>query len=141
MSERRHQGHAGVGPTVTGTALVAADDFSARYDLDRLKGVFSRPAHKLCGENYVGRVLVLNTAKGGVATAWMLYEMAAREMAPAALVLNAANPIMAQGAAFAGMALIDRFEDDITAVIESGDQVTVDPASGLVTVHPRSGGS
>ncbi len=141
MSERRYQGHAGVGATVTGTALVAADDFSARYDLDRIKGVFSRPAHMLRGESYVGRILVLNTAKGGVATAWMLYEMAARKMAPAALVLNTANPIMAQGAAFAGMALIDRFDTDITAVIESGDEATVDPASGLVMVRPRDGGS
>ena len=30
-----------------GHALVAEDNFSARYDLDRQKGVFSRPAHKL----------------------------------------------------------------------------------------------
>ena len=36
--------HKGIGPAVTGTALVAADNFSARYDLDRLKGIFSRPA-------------------------------------------------------------------------------------------------
>ena len=60
--------HRGIGPAVVGTALVAADNFSARYDLDRAKGVFSRPTHKLAGENYVGRVLVLNDAKGGVAT-------------------------------------------------------------------------
>ena len=30
--------HQGVGPAVTGTALVAADNFSARYDLDRVRG-------------------------------------------------------------------------------------------------------
>ena len=30
--------HAGVGPKVTGIALVADDNFSARYDLDRIKG-------------------------------------------------------------------------------------------------------
>ena len=50
----------------------------ARYDLDRVKGVFSRPAHKLHGQSYVGKVLVLVTAKGGVASAWMLHEMAVR---------------------------------------------------------------
>ena len=43
---------------------MAADDFSARYDLDRLAGTFSRPGHKLAGLSYVDRVLVLNTAKG-----------------------------------------------------------------------------
>jgi len=135
MSRRVFKGHVGVGPAVTGTALVADDDFSARYDLDRVAGVFSRPAHKLCGESYVGKVLVLNTAKGGVATAWMLHEMKARGMAPAALLLNTANPIMAQGAALADLAFMDRFETDITAAIRSGDEVTVDPAAGTVTVR------
>ena len=32
--------HAGIGPKVEGIALVADDNFSARYDLDRIKGVF-----------------------------------------------------------------------------------------------------
>ncbi len=54
--------HQGIGPAVVGTALVAADNFSARYDLDRLKGVFSRPNHKLAGDSYVDRILVLNEA-------------------------------------------------------------------------------
>ena len=107
---RTIRGHPGIGPRVTGEALVAKDDFSARYDLDRVKGVFSRPGHRLHGESYVGRVLVLNTAKGGVATSWMLREMSARGMGPAALLLNLANPIMAQGAAFADLPFMDRFE-------------------------------
>src|SRR5215468_9263773 len=67
-----------MGQKARGQALVAKDGFSARYDLDRLRGVFSRPDHKLAGASYVGRVLVLDAAKGGVATAWMLHEMKAR---------------------------------------------------------------
>ena len=51
--------HPGIGPTVSGTALVADDNFSARYDLDRIAGVFSRPQHKLVGQPYVDRILVL----------------------------------------------------------------------------------
>ena len=135
MTARTIRGHVGIGPKVTGEALVAKDDFSARYDLDRVKGVFSRPAHRLHGESYVGRILVLNTAKGGVATAWMLREMCARGMGPAALLLNLANPIMAQGAAFADLPFMDRFERDITGVIATGDWVTVNPAAGELTVE------
>ena len=134
MAERRIKGHVGVGPKASGIALVARDNFSARYDLDRIKGVFSRPAHALHGQSYVNTVLVLHTAKGGVATSWMLREMKSRGMAPAALLLNAGNPIMAQGAAFADLAFMDRFEVDITEAIKSGEQVTVDPAAGLVIV-------
>ena len=76
--------HKGIGPAVTGVALVAEDNFSARYDLDRQKGVFSRPAHKLFGQSYVDRILVLKTAKGGVASAWMLREMVERGITPKA---------------------------------------------------------
>jgi len=126
--------HPGIGPAVRGIALVAADDFSARYDLDRLKGVFSRPGHKLFGQAYHGRILVLNNAKGGVATAWMLREMAARGIVPAALLFNRVNPILAQGAAFAGVALLDRFETDVTQRIPNGAELLVEPAEGRVTI-------
>ncbi len=128
------RGHKGIGATVTGTALVARDNFSARYDLDRINGLFSRPSHALFGQSYVGMVLVLDAAKGGVATAWMLHEMAARGMAPLALLLNSANPIMAQGAAFGGLSLMDRFEQDVTAAIRSGERVTVEPAAGRIRI-------
>jgi predicted aconitase with swiveling domain len=130
--------HPGLGPAVTGTALVARDNFSARYDLDRLRGVFSRPAHKLYGQSYVGLVLVLQNAKGGVATAWMLHEMAARGMAPKAIVFDRTNTILAQGAAFAGLAMVDRFEaGDPTMLIHTGDEVRIDPDKGLVTILNR----
>ena len=136
---REIRGHPGIGERVSGVALVARDDFSARYDLDRIRGIFSRPAHALYGESYVGRVLVLNTAKGGVATAWMLREMCSRGMAPAALLLNRANPIMVQGAAFAGLPFIDRFEVDVTRSLHTGETVTVLPSEGLVRVEPGGG--
>jgi predicted aconitase with swiveling domain len=130
--------HPGLGGSVEGIALVASDNFSARSDLDRIRGVFSRPSHVLYNQSYVGRVLVLNAAKGGVATAWMLREMSARGLAPLALLLNFANPIMAQGAAFAGLPLLDRFERDITKVLKSGDRVRVDPVAGKVLVLESS---
>ena len=130
--------HKGLGPAVTGTALVAPDNFSARYDLDRLKGTFSRPAHKLYGKSYVDLILVLQTAKGGVATAWMLHEMAARGMAPKAIIFDRTNTILAQGAAFAELTLVDRFDaGDPTTLIRTGDEVRIEPAQGLVTILNR----
>lgn len=134
MSPLTLKGHVGIGPRVEGIALVARDNFSARYDLDRVRGIFCRPGHALLGQSYVDRILVLNTAKGGVATAWMLGEMASRGMAPRALIFNRVNPIMAQGAAFAGVALIDRFEQDVTGVIRTGDRLIVEPETGTVEI-------
>jgi predicted aconitase with swiveling domain len=120
---------AGMGAKVRGVALVAKDGFSARYDLDRVRGVFSRADHKLAGESYVGRVLVLDAAKGGVATAWMLHEMKTRGVIPAALVLNAVNPIMVQGAALADFTMLSGFDLDITQAIANGAMVEIDPTA------------
>jgi predicted aconitase with swiveling domain len=132
--------HRGIGPAVTGTALVAKDNFSARYDLDRKRGVFSRPSHALAGQSYDGRILVLDQAKGGVATAWMLRDMKERGIVPLALVFNRVNPILAQGAAFGGVAMVDRFEaGDVTDLFCTGDTLRLDPAAGLVEILNRDG--
>src|SRR3954451_21059139 len=131
--------HTGIGPAVTGTALVAKDNFSARYDLDRKTGVFSRPSHALAGQSYAGRILVLNEAKGGVATAWMLRDMQERGIVPLALIFNRVNPILAQGAAFAGLAMVDRFDGDVTGLIRTGDRLRIDPPGGVVEILSRGG--
>ncbi len=123
-----------IGETVKGQALVARDGFSARYDLDRLKGVFSRPSHKLAGQSYVGKILVLDTAKGGVASSWMLHEMASRGIVPLALVLNSVNPILVQGAAFGNVTMLVGFDGDITAKVAHGATVEIDPAARTLRV-------
>lgn len=130
--------HKGIGEIVQGEALVAKDNFSARYDLDRIKGVFSRPDHALAGQTYDGKILVMNTSKGGVASAWMLHEMKARGVTPKAILFNRANTILAQGAALAGLTMCDRFEKgDVTDLIESGDMLEIDPEAGTVTITNR----
>ena len=123
-----------IGGAVRGEALVASDGFSARYDLDRIGGTFSRPAHQLAGQSYVGKVLVLDTAKGGVASAWMLHEMASRGVVPLALVFNSVNPILAQGAAFGELTMLAGFDVDITSKIPHGATVEIDPATRTLKV-------
>jgi predicted aconitase with swiveling domain len=131
------RGPRGVGPAVEGEALVAADAFSARYDLNRTTGVFSRQTHALYGKSLVDKVCVFTTAKGGVATAWALYEMKSRGVAPKALLFQTTNPIMVQGAVLAGLPLMHRLAPDPVATIKTGDWVRVDPQQGLVEIVRR----
>jgi predicted aconitase with swiveling domain len=137
MSGGIYRARHAMGERVEGTALVADDGFSARYDLDRIRGVFSRPQHKLCGQSYVGRILVLDTAKGGVASAWMLHEMKARGVVPLALVFNSVNPIIAQGTALADMPMLAGFDCNIASAVDTGDRVVLDPAAHTLTVLAR----
>lgn len=123
-----------MGRKVRGTALVANDGFSARYDLDRNAGIFCRPGHKLVGQSYVGKILVMDTAKGGVASAWMLHEMRSRALAPLAFVFNSVNPILVQGAALGEMPMLAGFDIDITGAIPDGAAVELDPGSRVISI-------
>lgn len=134
MSGKIFKARHAMGPVVRGIALVAHDGFSARYDLDRINGIFCRPAHKLVGQSYVGKILVLDTAKGGVATAWMLHEMKSRGVVPLALVLNSVNPILAQGAALGDLPMLAGFDEDITAAVRNGAEVEINPQARLLTI-------
>lgn len=135
MTGAVYQGHPGIGSgIIEGEALVAGDGFSARYDLDLTKGIFSRKSHMLYGESFAGKILVLDIAKGGVASAWMLNRLVQSEFRPLALLLNWANPIMAQGASFGSLPLIDRFGVDITRVLVTGNLLRLEIEAGTVTV-------
>ena len=114
--------------------------FNARYDMDRRRGVFSRPSHDLYGQSYAGRILVFTTAKGGVATSWALRDLREKGLAPAGLVFQQANPIVVQGAVFARLPLLHRLEPDPVNSLRTGDWVRLDPAQGLLEVLRRAGG-
>ena len=134
MNAKIYKSRHAMGRRVIGEALVAHDGFSARYDLNRLDGVFSRQTHKLVGQSYVGKILVLDTAKGGVATAWMLHEMRSRNLAPIAIVFNTVNTILAQGAALGDVTLLSGFDVDITARIPHGAIVEIDPDAHTIRI-------
>jgi predicted aconitase with swiveling domain len=131
-------GPPGLGPIVAGEALVSGQGFSARYDLNRRTGVFSRETHDLYGQSVVGKILVHTTAKGGVATAWALYEMRAIGTAPLGLLFSTTDPIMVQGAALAGLSLLHRLKPDPTTAIQTGDWLRLDPGAGTVQVWRRA---
>ena len=134
MTIREFQAKHAMGERVEGVALAASDGFSARYDLDRIEGVFSRPQHRLAGESYVGRILVLDTVKGGVASAWMLHEMKTRGVIPLAFVFNSVNPIIAQGTALADLPMLAGFDCDVTREVRSGDRVELLPDRKLLRI-------
>lgn len=131
------RGPVGHGPRVEGEALVSTHGFNARYDMDRRRGVFSRPSHDLYQQSYVGKILVFTTSKGGIATSWALHDLKARGLAPKALIFRRTNPIMVQGAVLAGVAILHQLETDPVTTLRTGDWVRVNPDRGTVEVLRR----
>ena len=134
----RLQGPPGIGPVVEGVAIVSHQGFNARYDLNRVSGVFSRPEHDHFGASPAGKIFFFSTPKGGIATSWALLDLQNRSLAPIGLVCRRANPVVAQGAALAGMALLDRLDPDPLALVQTGQWVRLTPASGLLEVFAPS---
>ena len=118
---------AGLGQPCEGQLLVSRQGFNARYDLDLASGVFSRPAHDLHGRNLAGRIFVVQGPKGGIATSWALDALAQRGLAPLGLICEQTNPVLVQGAALAGIALLAGYAPEKAALLADGARVRLDP--------------
>jgi uncharacterized protein len=122
------------GPTVEGEALVSEEGFSPRYDLDRWTGLITKPGHKLEGQSIVGKVCFFPSAKGGIAAGWAFYDIQWKKIAPKAFVFGVTNPVMVQGAIFAGIPITAGWKPHPRALVKTGDRVRVDPKRRLIEV-------
>jgi predicted aconitase with swiveling domain len=115
------------GAPVEGVALISREGFSPRYDLDRWTGMISRPGHALEGHNLKDKILITPSAKGGIAAGWAFYDIKNKGIAPKAFVFGVTNPVMVQGAVFAGITITEGWTPDPYDVIQTGDIVRIDP--------------
>jgi predicted aconitase with swiveling domain len=126
------------GPVVEGEAVVSAEGFSPRYDLDRWSGVITKPGHKLEGTNLRDKICFFPTAKGGIAAGWAFYDIKHKGIAPKALIFGVTNPVMVQGAVFADIAITEGWDPDPAGVVRTGDWVRVDPARRVIELLRRA---
>lgn len=115
------------GAPVEGIALISREGFSPRYDLDRWTGMISRPGHALEGHNLKDKILITPSAKGGIAAGWAFYDIKHKGIAPKAFVFGVTNPVMVQGAVFAGITITEGWAPDPYSIIKTGDVVRIDP--------------
>ena len=126
------------GPVVEGEALVSEEGFSPRYDLDRWSGVITKPGHKLEGASIVDRICFFPTAKGGIAAGWAFNDIKGKKIAPRALAFGVTNPVMVQGAVFAGITITEGWDPSPAGAVRTGDWVRVDPQALTITVLGRA---
>jgi predicted aconitase with swiveling domain len=119
---------------VEGEALVSEEGFSPRYDLDRWSGVIAKPGHKLEGASIVDKVCFFPTAKGGIAAGWAFYDIKWKRLAPKAFIFGVTNPVMVQGAIFAGISITAGWNPHPRDVLKTGDWVRVDPARKIIEI-------
>ncbi|HUK04099.1 MAG TPA: DUF126 domain-containing protein [Burkholderiales bacterium] len=118
--------------------MVSEEGFSPRYDLDRWTGVITKPGHKLEGTSIVDKICFFPTAKGGIAAGWAFYDIKWKKIAPRAFVFGVTNPVMVQGAVFAGIPITEGWSPDPRGVVKTGDRVRVDPSRKTIEVLRRA---
>jgi predicted aconitase with swiveling domain len=127
------------GAVVEGEALVSSEGFSPRYDLDRWTGEITKPGHRLQGHNIRDKICFFPTAKGGIAAGWAFADIKAKRIAPLAFIFGVTNPVMVQGAVFAGITLTEGWDPDPATCVQTGDWVRVDPVRKVIDVLRRAG--
>jgi predicted aconitase with swiveling domain len=125
------------GPVVEGEAVISTEGFSPRYDLDRWSGMITKPGHALEGTSIKDKILFFPTAKGGIAAGWAFYDIKYKKIAPKAFIFGVTNPVMVQGAVFAGITITEGWSREPAATIKTGDVVRVDPKRRTIEVVRR----
>lgn len=126
-----------LGSVVEGDALVLQEGFSPRYDLDRTTGVISKIGHSLEGVAIRDKIMIVPSAKGGVAAGWAFGDILEKGFAPKALLFGRLNPVMVQGAVFAGLTITEGWTPNALDIIRTGDLVQVNPAERTIRVLMR----
>ena len=127
-----------LGKLVRGEALVSREGFSPRYDIDRTTGQISKIGHSLEDAFIHDKIMIIPSAKGGVAAGWAFADIAEKGFALKALVFGKLNPVMVQGAAFAGMTITEGWTPYALEVIRTGDLIEIDSAAKVIRVLTRA---
>ena len=106
-----------------GEALVSPDPIGFLGGLEGTTGVVTERGHPLEGQCVAGKVLVFPTGKGSTVGSYVLYQLAAEGLAPAALINAESEPIVAVGAIISDIPMVDQVP---IAEIQTGDYVRVE---------------
>lgn len=96
-----------VGGEAQGETLVTTQPISFLGGVDPETSKIIEKNHELKNEITVGKILVFPFGKGSTVGSYVLYQLGKNNMAPAAIINQETEPIVAVGAALAKVPLID----------------------------------
>ncbi|MGZ4901640.1 MAG: DUF126 domain-containing protein [Halobacteriota archaeon] len=119
----------------SGSALVSDAPLSFLGGVDATTGEIIDPRHELYGRSVSRRVLVFPTGKGSTVGSYVIYQLKKNGVAPAAMINEVSETIIAVGAIIAEIPLIDKLEVNATSTIKTGSNVLVNCNEGFVEVE------
>ncbi|MGQ9695802.1 MAG: DUF126 domain-containing protein [Thermodesulfobacteriota bacterium] len=123
-----------IGGMAEGEAIVTRQPVSFLGGVNPDQGIIVEKGHELEGKSITNKIFIFPHGKGSTAGPYIIYAMAKRRTAPAAMINLEAEPIIAVGAAMGNIPLIDRLDQNPLEIISSGDQVKINGDAGIVEV-------
>jgi predicted aconitase with swiveling domain len=111
------QGHA------KGEALVSHEAIGFFGGVDPQTGEIVEAGHELEGQCIGGRILIFPQGKGSTVGSYTLYRLRKKGLAPAGIINEQSEAIVAVGAIIANIPMIDSID---ISQIATGDTVTID---------------
>jgi predicted aconitase with swiveling domain len=117
--------------TVEAEAIVTRDGISFYGGVDPDTGKIVEVGHELEGQSITGKVLVFPTGKGSTVGSYTMYRMKKNNMAPAAIINEQVDTIVAVGCIISEIPCIDKI--DINN-IKTGQKIVVNGSEGIIEV-------
>ncbi len=106
-----------------GEALVSTAPVGFYGSVNPDTGVMEEKGHPLEGQSLKGKILVFPTGKGSTVGSYTLYRMKKNGVAPAAMVCEESEPIVAVGAIISDIPMVDNID---ISQIKNGNKVRID---------------
>ncbi|MCL6611684.1 MAG: DUF126 domain-containing protein [Peptococcaceae bacterium] len=117
-----------------GDVLISQDQIMF-YLIDPDTGVVIEKGHCLEGKSVAGKILVFPGGKGSsVVQADGLYQLAARNNAPLAMIIQNPDTVIVASAIIMEMPMVDGVDDAFYKAIKDGDRVRVDAGKGVIEI-------
>lgn len=114
---------------VEGIALVSSESIGFYGGVDINTGKVIEKGHELEGECVKDKILVFPCGKGSTVGSYVIYGLKKNNMAPAGIVNNETETIVATGVILAGIPCVDHVD---ISKIKTGDNVAIDNEKVLV---------
>ena len=132
------RGHKVAKGKAKGEALVSRHPIAFQGGIDTESGIIMDKNNDLVGTSVAGKILVFPVGKGSSVGSYRLYEMKRCNTAPKGIINLRADPVVAVGAIFADIPMVDRLDGNPLDLIETGDEVEIDADHGEVRVMEGS---
>jgi len=135
MDEIILKGHKVAKGKAEGEALVSHQPISFLGGVEPETGVIVDKDNEIKGANMKGKILVFPVGKGSSVGSYRIYEMVRCKTAPKGIINLRADPVIAIGAIFSDIPMVDKLDGNPLELIKTGDHVELDADQGIVKIR------